>query len=287
MKAQQLLRDVGIIDRDNYNLPNSRLTFSDGLKYKFEVPGIQSPTTFDALISEVERRKLVINRVTQTKGIMCLTDTEISEMVQLASGNSIELVLAVGPRATYDTSATAQTAEGKTVGYRLRGQDQVVRALEDIIRGYELGCSSFLVYDEGLLWVLNKLVINGKLSNKIKFKVSAHCGHGNSCSAFLMQELGAASINPVRDIQLQMLSAMRQSISIPIDIHTENPKSSGGFIRHYEVPEIVRIAAPVYLKTGGSVAGSHSWDTTIEQAKARARQVELVQRVMHKYGTPD
>ena len=85
------------------------------------------------------------------------------------------------------------------------------------------------------------------------------------------------------DIQLQMLAAMRLAIDIPIDIHTENPASTGGFIRHYEVPEMVRIASPIYLKTGGSVAKTHSWDTTEADAKQRAKQVRLVKRMLDQY----
>jgi hypothetical protein len=80
-----------------------------------------------------------------------------------------------------------------------------------------------------------------------------------------------------------MLSAVRQAIDIPIDIHTENPQSSGGFIRHYETPEMVRVAAPIYLKTGGSVAKTHAWDTTEADAVKRAKQVSLVERVIRRY----
>ena len=80
-----------------------------------------------------------------------------------------------------------------------------------------------------------------------------------------------------------MLAAMRQAIDIPIDIHTENPESSGGFIRHYEVPEMIRVAAPIYLKTGGSVAKTHSWDSTEDDAKKRAKQVCLVKRMIDEY----
>ena len=46
---------------------------------------------------------------------------------------------------------------------------------------------------------------------------------------------------------------------------------------------MIRVAAPIYLKTGGSVAGTHSWDTTAEQARQRAKQVALVQRVIDSY----
>jgi hypothetical protein len=130
---------------------------------------------------------------------------------------------------------------------------------------------------------MNQMRRDGFLPKDVRFKVSAHTGHGNPCSARLMEENGANSFNPVRDIQLQMLAAIRAAIDIPIDIHTENPKSTGGFIRHYEVPEIIRVAAPVYLKTGGSVAATHSWDTTEADAKKRAKQVALVKRVIDTY----
>ncbi|MBO72668.1 MAG: peptidase, partial [Flavobacteriales bacterium] len=142
---------------------------------------------------------------------------------------------------------------------------------------------SFLVYDEGCLWVLNKARENGEIPEDCQFKVSAHCGHGNPCSAKLLENIGANSINPVRDIQLQMLSGIRQAIDIPIDVHTENPSSTGGFIRHYEVPEMIRIASPIYLKTGGSVAKNHSWNTSEPEARARAKQVMLVQRMIDNY----
>ena len=99
----------------------------------------------------------------------------------------------------------------------------------------------------------------------------------------ILEMLGADSINPVRDIQLQMLAAMRQAVDCPIDIHTENPKSTGGFIRHYEVPEMIRIAAPIYLKTGGSVAATHSWDSTEDDARKRAKQCALVKRMIDSY----
>jgi len=236
-----------------------------------------------ALLEEVDNLKMVIHRVTQTKGIMLLTDREISEMVILAKQAKVDLVLAIGPRATYDTSASVLTPEGQRMGFRLRGQEQIIRAIEDVKRAADLECRSFLLYDEGLLWILNEMRQRDEISTDIKFKMSAHTGHGNPCSAKLLENLGANSINPVRDLQLPMLSALRQAIDIPIDLHTENPASSGGFIRHYEVPEMIRVTAPLYLKTGGSVAKTHGWDTTAAEAKQRAKQVSLVKRVINSY----
>ena len=46
---------------------------------------------------------------------------------------------------------------------------------------------------------------------------------------------------------------------------------------------MIRVAAPIYLKTGGSVAKTHSWDTTVDDAKKRAKQVSLVKRVIDEY----
>lgn len=282
-ETRAFLKSIGMPDRDAYDLPDSPKTFADGGQYRFEVPGIQGPKVMEALLEETEKYGIWLHRVTQTKGIMLLTDNEILHMVRLAKEQKVDLILAIGPRATTDTSASVNTPEGVRMGYRLRGQEQVVRAVEDVKRAAALGCRSFLVYDEGCLWLLNEMRKAGEIPGDCRFKVSAHMGHGNPCSARLLESIGADSVNPVRDIQLQMLAAMRQAIDIPIDIHTENPKSTGGFIRHYEVPEMIRVAAPIYLKTGGSVAQTHSWESTADDAKKRAKQVSLVKRMIDTY----
>ena len=282
-KTRAFLKGLGLPEGDLYSLPDSEKRFPDGAQYRFEVPGIQGPKAMRALLEELDKNNFYIHRVTQTKGIYTLTDKEITEMVDLAAKYQVQLVLSIGPRATTDTSASVHTPEGQRMGYRLRGQEQIVRAIEEVKRASALGCRHFIMYDEGCLWVLNEARRAGEIPADCKFKLSAHAGHGNPCSAKLIEQIGADSINPVRDIQLQMLAAMRQAIDIPIDIHTENPASSRGFIRHYEVPEMIRTSAPLYLKTGGSVAKTHSWDTTEADARARAKQVLLVKRVIDTY----
>lgn len=244
-ETREFLQKLGLPEGDLYTLPTSEKRFRDGGQYRFEVPGIQSPGTMRALLESLDDYGVRIHRVTQTKGIMMLADDEISQMVEMAEKWSLDLVLAIGPRATLDTSASVHTPEGQRMGYRLRGQEQIVRAVEDVKRAARLGCRTFLVYDEGCLWVLNEFRKAGEIPRDCKFKVSAHAGHGNPCSAKLLESIGADSLNPVRDIQLQMLAAIRAAIDIPIDIHTENPASSGGFVRHYEVPEMIRVAAPI------------------------------------------
>ena len=239
--TKKFLEKIGINEVCDYV---SLKRFEDGGQYRFEVPGIQSPKTMEALLDEAAKNNIFIHRVTQTKGIMMLTDDEIASMVSLAKDYGCELFLSVGPRATYDTSATVHTKEGSRIGYRLRGYDNLVYAIEDVKRACRLGVRGILLYDEGLL--LN-------------------------------------SLNPVRDLQIPMIASIRDACDMALDLHTENPKSTGGFIRHYEVPNFINAAAPVYLKTGGSVAANHNWDTTESEARARIKQVKLVKRMIDEY----
>lgn len=279
--TKEFLKKIGIKEISKDYVSDKR--FADGGQYRFEVPGIQTPKAMNALLKESFKNNIFIHRVTQTKGIMMLTDEEINEMVNLAKTYGCELFLAVGPRATYDTSATVNTKEGSRIGYRLRGYDNLVYAIEDVKRACRLGVRGILLYDEGLLWVLNQMRNGGELPNNVHFKLSAHAGHSNPASAKLLESQGLDSLNPVRDLQIQMIAAIRDVTDMTLDLHTENPKSTGGFIRHYEVPDFIRVAAPVYLKTGGSVAANHNWDTTETEAIARIKQVKLVKRMIDEY----
>ena len=280
-ETKKSLEKLGINEIHDDYISSKR--FEDGGQYRFEVPGIQGPSALESLLNACNDYDLTIHRATQTKGIMFLLDDEISAMVNLANEAKIQLFLAVGPRAPYDTSATVQTEEGKRIGYRLRGYKNLLYAIEDVKRAVDLGVRGILLYDEGLLFALSKMRENGELPNDLKFKLSAHAGCSNPASAKLFESIGLDSLNPVRDLQIPMLASLRDAIDIPIDIHTENPKSTGGFIRHYEVPEMIKVASPVYLKTGGSVAKHHSWDTTDGEARQRAKQVALIRDLIERF----
>ena len=156
MRVEDFLEGIGIEEADS-NLEFSEKRFSDGSQYRIEVPGIQRPGAMAALVDATDKYDVSVHRVTQTKGIMLLTNEEIEEMVEIAVDARMELFLSVGPRATYDTSASANTAEGARIGYRLRGYKNLLYALEDVKRATSLGVRGIVVYDEGLLWVLNKM----------------------------------------------------------------------------------------------------------------------------------
>ena len=74
----------------------------------------------------------------------------------------------------YNADNTGKTEEGQRMGYRLRGQEQIVRGIEDIKRAAKLGVRGFLIYDEGLLYVLNEARKIGYIPSDCHFKVSAH-----------------------------------------------------------------------------------------------------------------
>lgn len=295
-KTREFMKKLGLPPGDLYDLPTSTKKFPDGADYRLEVPTINSAEALKALLEEAEKLGITINRVDETYGAFRHTLAELKEYVAIAKHYKVELNLSIGPRATYDTSATRLSPQGVRIGYRLRGMEQVVRAVEDVKRIAEVGCRGVLVYDEGVLWVLNELRKAGELPKNMHFKNSAHVGHGNPASFKMLQNLGADSINPVRDLTLPMIAALRAAIDVPLDVHTDNPPGSGGFIRVYEAPEMVRIGAPIHLKTGNSVISSHGELTTAQNGRDMAKQAAIVKEMVERYypqavqskaGTPD
>ena len=51
------------------------------------------------------------------------------------------------------------------------------------------------------------------------------------------------------DLTLAQIAAIRAVVDVPLDIYVEVPDNVGGFVRLHEIPEIVRVAAPVYLSS--------------------------------------
>ncbi len=128
--------------------------------------------------------------------------------------------------------------------------DQLVYALEDVRRACSLGIRSVLVADEGLLWLVSRMREAGELPAELVIKVSVQMGAANPVSIMLVERFGADTYNIPTDLSLPQIAAVRMILSLPLDMYIEVPDDFGGFVRYYEAPEIVRIAAPVYLKLG-------------------------------------
>jgi len=282
-ETREYLKKLGMPSGDLFDMPSSALRFPDGGAFRIEVPTVNSAEAVAALLETATKNGITINRVTETYGMFRHTRDEIKEYCRLCNDYGAELLLSTGPRATYDTGATVLSPQGVRISYRLRGMEQMLRAVEDVKRGYDLGVRGFLIYDEGMLWLVGQMRKDGALPKDIIFKTSAHMGQCNPCSFKLLESLGADSINPVRDLQIPMIAALRAAVQVPLDVHTDNPPGSGGFIRVYEAPEIVRVAAPVHCKTGNSVVGGHGEMTSAAEGKRMADQAAIVVEMVNKY----
>jgi hypothetical protein len=281
--TRSYLKKLGLPQGDLFDMPTSPARFPDGAAFRIEIPTVNSAEAVAALLDTATKNGTTINRVTETYGMFRHTRQEIKEFCKLCHDYGAELVMSVGPRATYDTGATVLSPQGVRISYRLRGMEQVLRGVEDIKRGYDLGVRGFLIYDEGMLWLIGQMRKDGALPKDMIFKCSAHMGHCNPCSFRLLESLGADSINPVRDLQIPMIAALRAAVHTPLDVHTDNPPGSGGFIRVYEAPEIVRVAAPVHCKTGNSVVGGHGEMTSATDGRRMADQATIVVEMLGTY----
>lgn len=284
-QTRAYLRRKELPTGDRYDLPTSGMRFPDGAHYRIEVPTCNSAVTFRAIMETAEEHGVTINRIDDTFGIMRHTDESILEYASIAKQYGCEVNFSIGPRATYDTSTqrAVGTPEAGRIGYRLRGMEQVIRAVEDAKRAIDLGIRGILLYDEGFLWLMNEMRKDGEIPKDVRFKLSAHCGHGNPLAFKVLEQLGADSINPVRDLTLPMIASLRQAVKVPLDIHIDNPKSTGGIIRTYDAPEIARIAAPVHLKTGNSALTSHGIPTSQNEGVNMGIQSVLTVRMVRKY----
>jgi len=220
---------------------------------------------------------------------MRLTDYEILEMARLGRENDVEVNLFVGPRATFDVGAQAYSAAGKALGLSLRGMDQMAYAVEDVKRAVKLGVHSVLVSDIGLIAVLDKLKKAGELPHDLILKTSVMMAPCNPVSARILEDLGATTINVPSDLSLPQLAAIRAAIDAPIDLYVEAPDNIGGFIRHYETPEFVRVGAPLYVKLGLRNSpdiypcGTHIESTAIALSRKRVRRARMVLDVIQRY----
>ena len=108
-------------------------------------------------------------------------------------------------------------------------------------------------------------------------------------SAQVLEDLGATTINVPSDLTLPQLASIRAAIDAPIDLYVEAPDNIGGFIRHYEVPEFIRVGAPLYVKLGLRNApdiypsGSHIEDLVERLSRERVRRAEMVCEMIKRY----
>lgn len=288
-ESRELLERLGYPSTELKDLPTSDKRFPDGAQYRIELPSTEGTVALKETLKEIDRYGITIHRISQGSGIMLQTDEEIKEMCELTAERGMELSLFVGPRGTWDISAQPFTSSGKSIGARHEGADQLVYAMEDLKRGANLGLRGALVADEGLLLLTKKMKEHGQLPEDFVVKASVQIGAANPVSVKLMQDLGADTYNVPTALTLQKLASIRQAIDIPIDLYVEVPDNFGGFLRYYEIPEIIRALAPVYIKFGlrnhpDVYPSGKQWeDTNINLVKERVRRAYLGIQMIERY----
>jgi len=288
-ETRRFLQSLGLPGGDANNLPDSRKRFPDGAQFRVEIPSTEGPLALRAVIEEAERQGIVIHRVSQGSGVMMLTDEEILETASLADSQQMEVSLFARPNAAWDTGATAVSSAGKAVAGKLRGQEQLVHCLEDVRRAADLGIRSVLLADEGALWVADEMRTSGFLPAEMQFKVSVMMGSSNPAAIRVMEKLGANTFNVPTDLTLAQIAAIRQAVDIPLDVYVESPDDLGGFVRQYELPELVRVASPVYIKFGLRNAaniypyGGHIEALSLALSRERVRRARLGLDLLRRY----
>ncbi|MEV5481871.1 MULTISPECIES: hypothetical protein [Streptomyces] len=264
-------------------------TFPDGGRWRTEIPSVEGPEALAAVLEEAECLEVPVHRVSQGSGVWMLSDAEITEMVKATTERSVELCLFTGPRGTWDIGGSTRT-DSRGGGLRARGHDAVAGCVEDALRATELGVKCLLVADEGVLWTLHRAREQGLVPADTTLKVSALIGPVNPAAYAVYERLGADSLNVPSDLTLAHLTEIRRVSAAPMDMYIEAPDDLGGYIRMYEVAELIRRGAPLYLKFGLAKApsiypsGAHLRETVLSTARERVRRGRLALDLLARHG---
>ena len=288
--TRHFLRSIGLPPGDLHDLPTSAKRFPDGAQYRIEVPSTEGPRCLEAVLDEAGRLDVPVHRVSQGSGVFMLTDDELDEFVAVAMAANVELSLFARPNAGWDASATSRAPAGGVLAASARGQDQLVAVLEDALRAADHGVRSVLLADVGAVYAFARLRAAGVLPAEMQAKVSVMLPVANAATARVLAELGASTLNLPPDLSLAQIAAIRAAVDLPIDFYVEAPDTLGGFVRLHEIPELIRVAAPVYVKFGLRNApdvypsGTHLEQTAIALSRERVRRARLGLELLERSG---
>jgi hypothetical protein len=88
---------------------------------------------------------------------------------------------------------------------------------------------------------------------------------------------------------LAQIAAIRQAVDVPVDVYVEGPDDFGSPVRYYEIPDLVRVAAPIYLKftvrnaPGIYPAGGHLEGVILATARERVRRASIGLSLLKRY----
>jgi hypothetical protein len=288
--TRSFLESIGLPPGDLWALPDSAKRFPDGASFRIEIPSTEGPRCLDAVLEQGARRDVPVHRVSQGSGGFLLTDDELDEMARTAAEARIEVSLFAQPTAAWGPSAAARTDGGAALGGASHGQEGIVFALEDIRRSAAHGIRSVLITDVGLLAAFDAMREAGELPPDMQAKMSVAFPTANPSTARVLVGLGANTLNVSSDLSLPQIAAIRAAVDVPVDFYIESPDNLGGFVRLYELPELIRVAAPVYVKFGLRNApnlypsGTHLEQTAVALSRERVRRARLAMEMLERAG---
>jgi Peptidase family U32 len=289
-ETRAFLASIGLPPGDLHELPDSELRFPDGAQYRIEIPSVEGPACLESVLEESARLDVPVHRVSQGSGVFLQTDDELDSMARMAAEARVEISLFARPNAAWDTSAMARSPAGGVVAPASRGQEQVVQGIEDAKRAAAHGIRSVLIADIGLLSVFGAMRAAGELPGDMQAKISVMLPAANPAAARVLADLGASTLNLPTDLTLAQIAAIRAAVDLPLDLYVEAPDNIGGFVRLHEIPELIRIAAPVYVKFGLRnapdvyPAGTHIEATTVALSRERVRRARLGLELLARSG---
>jgi len=286
-KTRDFLASLGLPGGDALDLPTSPKRFPDGAQYRIEIPSTEGPRCLEAVLEEAARLDVRVHRISQGSGVFMQTDAELDEMARLAAAARVEVSLFARPNAAWGLSASGRAHPGFAAP--AWGQEQVVAGLEDCVRAAEHGFRSVLIADVGVLQLVGA-ARGTLLPPDLQAKVSVMLPASNPASARVLERLGASTINLPTDLTLAQIAAIRTAVEVPLDVYVEAPDNVGGFVRLHEIPELIRVAAPVYVKFGLRnapdvyPAGTHLEAATVALSRERVRRARLGMELLERSG---
>jgi hypothetical protein len=85
------------------------------------------------------------------------------------------------------------------------------------------------------------------------------------------------------------IAAIRAAVAAPLDVYIEGADDFGAPVRHYDLPDIVRVAAPVYVKFAVRNApnlypsGGHLEAVAVATARERVRRAAIGLSMLKRY----
>jgi len=278
MKTRPVRKRLDVLHQATHHVPDSPHRFGDGGEYRVEIPSVEGPGAFEAVIHEASALGVPLHRVSEGSGVTLLRDEELAAYVELGARHHVEVCLFVGPRAPWNAAASALTPDGKYFGWRHLSVDTLRAAYDDVVRAAEFGLRSILVADEGLAVLVAGARRSGELPADLVIKASAILGLANPVGAGLLADVGVDTLNIAGDTPVGELAAFRSSMDTILDLYIEGPDGLGGFLRYHDIGEITRVAAPVHLKFGLRNAPNIYPSGAHLEAVARNTGIERVRR---------